>query len=451
MSYDDKQKLLLEHLVADPDAYWLAKPILKPDFFNKDLKKVVAYIESHTSTYAEMPSVDIIRAQTSVSLGKMDDPISDQTRKWLLDEVEQHCRLHATMDAVIKATEDIAEGNLESIVDPIKEAVLLGLNRNLGIDYFEDPKARLKKMLENDLVPTGYRDMDELLFGGIDVGGINIVAANSGGGKSLFLANMGLTEVERGGHVLYISLELSESRVAKRMDGMLTGVPTKDIFSEIDKVSNLVKLKARTSGNMYIKWMPPQSTVTEIEAYLREFMTTTGIKPTMVLVDYLDLIAPKDKRIDMNNVWAKDKFVTEDIRTLMHQYNLLCWTASQLNRDAVSDDNHHQGQIAGGISKVNTADVVLTLYTNPMYEEHSLLRAKFLKTRNSSGVGKTFYLGYNDDTRRFHDADLETIDKIKLLEGSTKASKSAYTEVKSSGAQQARIDSIKKRINKATS
>lgn len=399
-----KQELLLSYLVGAPEALAVCRPIIEHNFFDKELRSAVKFIIEHSDKYHGPPSIAMIEAETGVRLGRIEDGDDRRRIAWVCDEMERFCRLQKTIEAVVAASEQLmGEGDASGIVDPIKEAVLLSLQRDLGTDYFKDPAGRLKSMLDNSTVPTGFKDIDEVLYGGVEQGGVNILAASSGGGKSFGLANLGVNYLEMGKSVVYISLELSESRVAYRLDSMVSGIGSRQIFSSIDKVDEVVRMRAKKMGACWVKYMTTESTITDIEAYLRELELQTGKYPEVLLVDYLDLLSPKARVGDLGNLWVKDKYVTEELRALAMERGLICWTASQLNRSAVDASSHSQAMISGGMSKINTADNVISIRQDEALREKSMYMLEFLKTRNSAGVGKKVFLQANPTTMRFSD------------------------------------------------
>ena len=105
------------------------------------------------------------------------------------------------------------------------------MQKDLGTDYWRDPKARLEAIKDNNgQVTTGWASLDKKLFGGFNRGELNIFAGGSGAGKSLFLANLGVNWALAGMNVLYLTLELSENLVSMRVDSMITDIPTREIF-----------------------------------------------------------------------------------------------------------------------------------------------------------------------------------------------------------------------------
>jgi hypothetical protein len=82
-------------------------------------------------------------------------------------------------------------------------------------------------------------------------------------------------------------------------------------------------------------------------------------------------------------------------------------TASQLNRSAVEEIEFDHSHIAGGISKINTADYVFGIFTSRSMRERGKYQIQCMKSRSSTGVGQKIDLEYNIDTMRITDEDPE--------------------------------------------
>ncbi len=214
-------------------------------------------------------------------------------------------------------------------------------------------------------------------------------------GKSLVLQNISLNLVKQGFNVVYITLELSEGLTSMRMDSMLSNIGTRDIFKKLDEVEIKVKQAGFKSGSFYVKQLPQGSTTNDIKVYLKNYEIETGKKPDVLVVDYLDLIYPNNKRINIENLFTKDKMVTEELRGLCVEMNMNGQSASQLGRSSINEQEHDQSMIAGGISKINTADNVISIYVTQAMKERGQYQFQFLKTRSSSGVGSKVFLAFD--------------------------------------------------------
>jgi archaellum biogenesis ATPase FlaH len=271
----------------------------------------------------------------------------------------------------------------------------------MGTDYFADPRSRLMKIKDkNGQVSTGWENLDKMLFGGFNRGELNIFAAGSGGGKSLFLANLGVNFAQLGLNVVYLTFELSEELVSMRIDSMITGIPSRDVFKNIDDVEMKVKMIGKKSGSIQVKYMPSGKTSNDIRSYLKEYEIKIGKKVDVLLVDYLDLLMPTSKKISAENLFIKDKYVSEELRNLAMEKNTVFVTAAQLNRGAVEEVEFDHSHISGGLSKIQTADNVFGIFTSRAMRERGRYQIQLMKTRSSSGVGMKLDLEFNVDSLR---------------------------------------------------
>jgi archaellum biogenesis ATPase FlaH len=274
----------------------------------------------------------------------------------------------------------------------------------MGTDYWADPRARIDKYFNSGgQVSTGWPQMDRILYGGFSRGELNIFAGGSGSGKSLVMMNIALSWLQAGLSGVYISLELSEELCALRTDAMLAGMSTKEIRKDIDQTELKVKLVSKKAGQYRIKAIPAQSNINDIRSYIKEVQVQTGIRVDFVMCDYLDLLMPVSAKVSPNDLFVKDKYVSEELRNLAKELNVLFVTASQLNRSAVEEVEFDHSHISGGISKINTADNVFGIFTSRAMKERGKYQIQCMKSRSSTGVGMKIDLDYNIETMRITD------------------------------------------------
>jgi hypothetical protein len=195
---------------------------------------------------------------------------------------------------------------------------------------------------------------------------------------------------------------------------MITEIPTKMIFKDINDVAMRLGMMRKTGGKAHkwgklqIKKMPMAgTTANSIRAYLQEYEIQTGIRPDALVVDYLDLMHPNSGKVNVSDQFIKDKFTSEELRALIVEWNVLGATASQLNRASIQEQDFDASHIAGGISKINTADNVLGILTTAAMKDRGEYQIQFMKTRSSSGVGQRVFLKIDSNTLRIQDAPAE--------------------------------------------
>ena len=149
--------------------------------------------------------------------------------------------------------------------------------------------------------------------------------------------------------------------------------------------------------------MPSGSTVLDLRAFVKEFEIQHGCKVDALCIDYMDLMMPKNKRVSPSDLFVKDKYVSEELRNLAVELQILFVTASQLNRGAVEEIEFDHSHIAGGLSKIQTADNVIGIFTSRAMKERGRYQIQFMKTRSSSGVGQKVDLEFDVDSLRIRD------------------------------------------------
>lgn len=398
------EELFLQFLITDGELFARCRNIIQPDYFSNKYKDCVEFLLSYADEYSAVPSEQQIYATTRTKLEKL-DKIQEDHEEWFLHEFEGFCRHKALIGAVLEAADLIEKKEYGPIENKIKDAIGIGLVKDLGTDYFAEPKDRLLRMKDKSgMVPTGWSDIDRKLFGGLNKGEITIFAGPSGAGKSLILQNLALNLTPRL-NVVYITLELSEDLCSYRLDSMVSKYATRDIFKNLDDVDLKVRMFGKKSAGVRIKQMPSGATVNDVKSYIKELEIQTGRKVDAVMLDYLDLMMPVSKRIDPSNLFIKDKYVTEELRNFAVEKNIILASASQLNRSATEEVEYDHSHIGGGISKIQTADNVIGIFTSKIMRERGRYQLQFMKTRSSSGVGQKVDLKFCTETLRIEDLE----------------------------------------------
>ena len=399
----DLQKLFLEMMMQDAQNYVRVQNIFNPENFDRSLKDTATFIAEHSTKHATLPTYEMVKASTSVELKPIPDMI-DGHNDWFMSEFEQFTKRQELERAILKSADMLEKGEYDPVEKLIKDAVQISLTRDMGTDYFHDPKSRIDKYFNSGgQVSTGWPAMDRILYGGMSRGELNVFAGGSGSGKSLVMMNIALNWLQQGLSGVYITLELSEELTSLRTDAMLTNMSTKDIRKDIDTTTMKVRLVGKKSGKYRVKALAAQSNINDIRAYLKEVQVQTGMPVDFVMVDYLDLLMPVSAKVSPNDLFVKDKYVSEELRNLANELGILLVTASQLNRSAVEEIEFDHSHISGGISKINTADNVFGIFTSRAMRERGRYQIQCMKSRSSTGVGMKVDLAYDIDTMRITD------------------------------------------------
>jgi len=404
----DVQKLFLQMMVTNAELYTRVMNIMNSANFDRRLRPVAEFIMEHTKKYNVMPDPIQIKATTEIAIETIPE-LDDGHYDWFLEEFESFTKRQELERAILKSADLLEKGEYGPVEKLIKEAVQISLQKDMGTDYFADPRARLMALKSNNgQNSTGWPTLDQKLYGGFNRGELQIFAGGSGSGKSLIMQNLAVNWAQAGLSGVYVTLELSEGLCSMRIDSMMTDTSSREIFKDIDNVEMKVKMVAKKAGQLRIKYMPAQSNVNDIRAYVKELQIQTGMKVDFLCIDYLDLIMPVSAKVSPSDLFVKDKYVSEELRNLAKELNVLFVTASQLNRSAVEEIEFDHSHISGGISKINTADNVFGIFTSRSMRERGLYQIQMMKTRSSSGVGQKIELKFDVDTLRITDEGEDT-------------------------------------------
>lgn len=398
------QSMFIGFLVADKELFSRCHSITKREYFDAKFRKTVDFIKDHVEKYNDIPAMEQIQAVCNYEVIDCRSLINEFNTKWFMDRYEGFCRYKALEIAIFQSSEDIINKDFTKVGKLVKDALEIGLPKDFGTNYWEDPFSRIEAIRDaKGQNITGWTQFDKLLYGGFNIGELNIFAGGSGSGKSLFMQNLALTWALQGKNCVYITLELSEALCSNRIDAMLTGKSTLDVIRNPEETAIKVKMTGNKSGRLQIVGMKNGCNVNDIMAYIKEFQLQHEIKVDALMIDYLDLMMPAGANINPSDLFSKDKYVSEELRNLARELNILFVTASQLNRQSVDEVELSHSHIAGGLSKIQTADNVIGIFTSRAMREKGKVQLQFMKTRSSNGVGQNVDLAFNINSLRITD------------------------------------------------
>lgn len=201
-------------------------------------------------------------------------------------------------------------------------------------------------------IPTGYEALDGVLDGGL-YEGLYIIGAISSLGKTTFIVQAADQMAAYGADILIFSLEMArseimaksisresfyvsleqygDSRAAKTTRGITTGKRWPNYSrEEVAAIKQAISNYATYSENLYIMEGVGDIGVAQIREAVADHIRITGKKP-VVIVDYLQLLAPNDPRsTDKQNM---DKAVLE-LKRISRDYKTPVIAISSLNRQS---------------------------------------------------------------------------------------------------------------------
>lgn len=411
------QKLIVENLLSSNDVFVRCISILSPAYFDPEVRPLIKFIVNYYDKYHAIPKLEYLNSEFETTLKAR--TLDRVEQKFTLDEIERFCQESALYNAIGDSMKDIASGDRSQfgkVLERVQDALSISIQKELGIDMFADTENTLQRLTTSAIYEaTGIKILDEALGGGLARRQVTMFSANSGGGKSLMMSNIGANYARRGFNVLQLALELTEDMIYLRNISILTGIKTTEWKENIAEISGVIaQHKAAGAGSFIVKRIPGGSNANTIRAYLKQYEMEFGYAPDVLIVDYLDLMSPNGGTAN-KGIFEQDKEKSEQLAEIAFDYDAIVLTASQQNRDGVRTASPDQAIIAGGISKINTVDNYISIYMNPEMRLKGELFLYYLKTRSSSAVGSVSHLAFNPDNLIMSDARVNTVSIINSI------------------------------------
>jgi hypothetical protein len=177
---EDVQRLLISVMLSDEETFSRCQNIIQAKYFVNRLRAPVRFLLDFANQYRSLPPHEQMKAQFGIEFEKLEQ-FNPALRQAFLDQIEEFCKNRALADAVLSAPDLIAKGNYGEVEKRVKEAILVGLNSNIGIQYFENPRERLMRIKDsNGQIKTGWDSLDQKLYGGVNRKELTLWCGGSG-------------------------------------------------------------------------------------------------------------------------------------------------------------------------------------------------------------------------------------------------------------------------------
>ena len=440
------QTTILQKIVNDEKFCRKVLPFIKTEYFDSAHKCVYRLVLDFITKYNKLPTraaLDIDfqnKAETSedlypkaVSVLESLDQNPQVEETWLLENTEKWCKDRAVFLAIMESIE-IIDGkkkdlSKDAIPDILHKALGINFDNSVGHDYLQDFEKRYDFYHRvEDRLPFDLELFNTITKGGVPRKTLNIALAGTGVGKSLFMCHVAASALAQGKNVLYITLEMSEERIAERIDANLMNIQidqlpslSKGMFS--DKVT---RIAGTTVGKLIIKEYPTASAHTgHFRALLNELKLKKDVVPDVIFVDYLNICASsRMKGLGGSiNTYSLIKAIAEELRGLAVEFNVPIFSATQTTRSGFSNTDLELTDTSESFGLPATADFMFALITTEELEKLGQMMVKQLKNRyNDPSANKRFIIGVDRSKMKLYDVEdkAQTLSKEATVRGGSK-------------------------------
>ena len=367
----------------------------------------------YASLLGEVPIADdALKAHTDLALDLV--PIArgdDLTGGWSVnpsspafrEQWRSHLKRVAESYALRQINQRLQSGDTAQVADMIAELHKTGSSQVLTMQQLLDYAYSQLEMVEDETIPYPYSFV-ERATGGIEAGGVIVVAARPSVGKSSFLQDVAIHALRAGKAVLFVSGEMPKKMLLERIQSALIGRDLKQLRQ--DGATDHKEEQLRGMGEMaelpgHLTTMYTASTA-DIEAEVRKHHGAYDL----VIVDYLQYFTPRRMtRTDYERVTA----VSTELTSLARLFNLPFVIAAQINREGDAAQPN-MSDIKGSGQIEQDADIILTMWQQPD-DPHPAgrrpVRIDLLKNRNGAtfrnGRNRTYTLYLEEGLYRFQE------------------------------------------------
>lgn len=430
------EQTILKNLIKNEQFTRKALPFLKEEYFTGSedrllFKEIVSFINKYNTqptTDALLIEVDNIRGTTDEIVASITETVNqfqndnDETNiDWLIDSTEKFCQERAIYNAITSSLEIMnGKGNLEKGAIPslLSDALAISFDPSVGHDYLEQADERFDYYHKTEeRIPFDLDFFNKITKGGVPGKTLNIILGGPHSGKSLLMCHLTASYLNIGKNVLYISMEMAEKEIAKRIDTNLLNVSFDDLQVLPKDMYNakISKLRKKTNGKLVIKeYAATSASVIHFKSLLNELKLKKNFTPDVVMIDYLNICASARLKVTgASETYTYIKSVSEEIRGFAQQSNLPVWTGCQLNRSGSLNTDPDMSDVADSFGISATADMMFVLINNDQMKQLNQIMVKQLKNRyHDMEINKRFVVGIDKSKMRMYDVEQSAQDIV---------------------------------------
>ena len=433
------ENTIIKNLIQNDTYTRKVIPFIKSEYFTESSERLVfEEISNYFDKYTKSPTVEALLINLDNVTSKGDAIVKsskqlveniktdDTPLDWLIDETEKWCKDRAIYIAVMDSIEVLDEKSKRStgeIPDLLKDALSVSFDTHIGHDQLEDADERFEFYnTEEEKMPFDLEYFNKITKGGLPNKTLNICLAGTGVGKSLFMCHMASNCLLMGKNVLYITMEMSEERIAERIDANTMNVPMKELpdVSKKEYDKKIQRIKNKTKGKLIVKEYPTAAAhVGHFRHLLQELNIKKDFRPDIIFIDYLNICASHRIRPGSGaNSYTLVKSIAEELRGLAVEHDVPMVSATQTTRSGYGSTDIGLEDTSESFGLPATADLMFALITSDELEDLDQLVVKQLKNRyNDPTIFKRFVIGVDRSRMKLYDVEQEA--QEELIEGDT--------------------------------
>lgn len=391
---------------------------VKPDFFGSSafLQLCFKVVLKYQNKYKRIPNkneiyevmqnnkqfeeydLDTLELVYSIDLTNYDEKyLSNYTQNWI--------KFNSYQSSMQKAVELMNQSQFEpddvEKIDKLFNDVKSNLESSFKLDFNTTPPIRFSDLsshlqIQKEKISSGFKMIDDIQKG-YQKGTLISFLGQPKVGKTMWLCNQAERLFKQGRNVAYVSLEVNESIILKRIGANSLNIPMDD-YEDLAKDETYMKRKwsemtttqLNPVGEIVVKQMA-SPTVNQIESYLLNVEEKNNIKFDAIIIDYIALISNNTANATL---YEKIKNIAECLRAMAMRNEWIVITASQIKTNGYDKSDLGMEDVAESSGLNNTVDLLLGIIRPPNMLINKKYTLKIIAIRDGASQGTIEMFNY---------------------------------------------------------
>ena len=348
---------VLNYVLETGDASLITANNLKSEYFI-EYSAAFVFIKNYIDKYGKAPTKETFLEMFNIDFtgsSALDNP------GYLVDKLIENYRYSSMVATLTKVSDNIKKGDVKGAykiyVDGVEalgsEVAITGTNLFEDFSRYDDYLNKSAN-IEKYYVSTGFKELDDVMFGIDRREELGVIMARTNMGKSYITLKMAIESAKKGLRVGLYSGEMTSGKVGYRMDALISGEEADkyklncgylmhgNTYIKDDYKRYFEDLKKNYPDSFLLVFTPADAggsvTVDTMRAYIEKY------KLDILFIDQLSLM--DDKRRGKSREERQSNIII-DLKKLQVQKELPIICVAQQNRTKNEDDSIDTTQIAG--------------------------------------------------------------------------------------------------------
>lgn len=429
----NNETLILSSLLRDEAYFRKVAPFLKSEYFTEESTRTIfKIINNYTEKYKDQPNKTVILKALNAGLAsKSPTVLQDAVEKletilkmeipssfeYMVDETEKFCQdksIYLAINKAITIYENNDNPESKSLMDInvipqlMTDALAVSFETHIGHDYDNGAEERWDYYTKpENKIPFEIDFLNKITNNGVTRKTLNLFVAGVNVGKTMLLVYLASMYKRLGYNVLYITNEINEMELSRRIDASLLNIDT-DMLITLGKdkyINKFESLKETTYGKLIVKEFPTGTcSANKIRALLRELKIKKKYKPDIIINDYIT-INRADTMTFNGNTGNYFERVAEEMRAVAMDEDVVFWTAAQFNSEGIKNNDPELTDIGSSLGIGKVADLAWAVLRSEMLDELGQISFKQMKTRYHKKRYQRWNTGIDIGTQRIYEVN----------------------------------------------